>query len=97
MMASRRTLSSKGETWQRAFGSSEQFHFLSGAAWWSLNTEVLRGEKTVPDRFLLCLAREREAAFGENTAPMALKQECVLGKQSPWKCDELDLGPDPTW
>lgn len=54
-------------------------------------------ENTVPAPFLLRLARGGETAFGENTAPMALKQESVLQKQSPWKCDELDLGPDPTW
>lgn len=79
-------------------GSSEQRPSLSEATRWSLNTEVPRGKQnTVPAPFLLRLARGGETASGENTAPMALKQESVLQKQSPWKCDELDLGPDPTW
>lgn len=54
-------------------------------------------ENTVPAQFLLHLAREGETASGENTAPMALKEESVPGRKSPWKCDELDLGPDLTW
>lgn len=51
---------------------------------------------TVPAPFSLRLARGGETAFGGNTAPMALEQESVLQKQSPWKCDKLELKPDPT-
>lgn len=49
------------------------------------------------DNTVLHLARKGETASGENTAPMALKEESVPGRQSPWKCDELDLGPNLTW
>lgn len=84
-------------TWQKALALPVQCPSLSTAAWWSLNTEGLRGEKASASPVLAVPGWGEETACGENTAPMALKQESVLQKQSLWKWDGLELGPDPTW
>lgn len=79
MTVTSRTLFRQRRDVAEGFGSSEQCPSLSAAARWSLDAEILWGRKHTR----AAPARGGETAFGENTAPMALKQESGLEKQ-PW-------------